>query len=1051
MKGRLVPAYLLRPSCRSCLGSSFVDPHLTRISCQPRRCFGRCHSVVKRHRIGLDILEEYYRLSSSSEVLSATPPLKSKTPGFWISFLNEKFLRKYPGRHFGRSLTRNSFMWNMKLSYLLLHARSILKTNLLAHLGFKLNNWSVVFTLFSRLLDAAEGLKEVSPNPKSGVVDFWASSVGLSLDQLTDQRFQSFPRLSTQNPNSAPFSGLTNLDALTRTPFAQYHYATLMAEVWKSLGEIVLTAADAPPNESKLAMSCVYRILARLHHSGVISERVYKYTAADVHQTTFRPPGMHLLFTHIMDVLSDAAWLAHENEAAAEAAVTGQDSPFLPVKIGIKELGHEIWIEFILWCCVEHGHIKEGAWLIDQMKSRVGDMAWKFQSWEPLLRDQELLFNLKIDREVSWNLSGLSDIAAVPRTQSNPAPFLGMGRRTVSAEVVLALLDNVSNEVYVSPGRGMRSISLLSHLNGLKFAILPTMDEPKLLPTTKATNWLATRVIESGGLNPNADPQTFDDFLRVTTCLIPPWSITLGAAEGSLAQLRPSQLYDGTSAFVGLMEHNLRCFCSHQLLRGASNMFAMLQDVFDSSKILRIDEFFSAHMEYPSASVSTEYHGSLPSLKLFESSNPQISNVTLAKLLDLITASRTFEFGEWLLFSDDIDGPAVPASAYGDQALAPSILRFAAATKNITLGESVFQSLTPPLSGNTIRTLCIYHITMHEWDMVASLLAYIRDYRLKSWTHSSIATLAAEIVRLEHRFQQQQSSKQSRAAASNTKRNISQAKEILRRILTGEFHEIPHRIRPSNHQVEAVLAFHRLFSDMSSPSLREVASHVPLTPVSFKTRDVYIPTPSFHLILAADVEARGSSSGQRLYKRFCASLNSPALRAIQEAGRQRPSAQPSQNPGKGEPNYDSGYARHLHNKMVFPNINTVKIIARAAREEYDQACAATRAQSVEAKHATTEMVAETEMDGIPPTPQPQHDSGFGSATSPAAQSAKAETTLFFCIQRFELMGMSEFEIIHEVGAAVYQKYRELWGKRKRRLRRRKRTRHKSRRRYRPRY
>jgi hypothetical protein len=102
-------------------------------------------------------------------------------------------------------------------------------------------------------------------------------------------------------------------------------------------------------------MSCVFRTLARLHHAGMISDRVYQYPKPDASQIVFRPPALHFLSSSIMSVLSDAAWHEHETAVAAAAADAGEPSPFIPYTPGIRELGPEIWLELILWCCVEHG------------------------------------------------------------------------------------------------------------------------------------------------------------------------------------------------------------------------------------------------------------------------------------------------------------------------------------------------------------------------------------------------------------------------------------------------------------------------------------------------------------------------------------------------------------------------------------------------------------------------------------------------------------------------------------------------------------------------
>ncbi|KKK16300.1 hypothetical protein ARAM_001776 [Aspergillus rambellii] len=1049
MKRCLSPAHLLLLDRRSFVRNPFATlpprrpfgyssrtRHLGRRPVQDRPSWNRRqfsvgiqHPVVDRQ-----LLEDFIRLKPKK---CPVPRSKEKNPEAWISLLD----RYLPPSLRGSSedtvtgpvheppseMTRKSFMQTLDLANLLFSARLSADLDLLAHLGFKLNNWPAVYALLSRLLDAADTLKELSLPLQCGVIEDWSSSSGLSLDQLTDQRLSSSPQLTRQSSKIALVPGLTTLDAFTERPFAQDHSKSCMAEVWQSLGSIVLSAADASPNESKLAMSYVYRILARLHHSGIVSDRVYKYTSPDAHQANFRPPGMHLLSTHIMNVLSDTAWLVHEAEVAAKAVAAGEDPPFLPVKMGIKELGHEIWLEFILWCCVEHGHIKEGVWLIDQLKTRTGQLVWKFQSWKPLLQNPEALRDTKIDREASWHHrpESVDHAPLLRKRNSPPATFNGLGKRTLSVEVAIALLDNLPNLVYLGLGfRGVHAGALLRSINSLQFAIAPTSNDV-LLPTTKATNWLTVRVIESGGLNPEADPQVFEDFLKATPCVVPPWSSGMCPVdEESLDRLCPSQLYDDTSALVGLIEYNLRFSSARRLCGDALNIFAMLQTVIDASKMQRINDFFSSRMDHPSASFPSSHIGSLDTLRPFDSSIPQVSNVTFAGLLDLITVSRAYAFGEWLLFSDDIDGPAIPPSAYKDQALAPSIIRFAAATKNNALCESVVESLSQPISSNTLRALLNFRIAMHQWDLVAPMLEYLRDYRSKSWGHSNVAALAAEIIRLDHTIQQQQSSDLASMATDATKANLEQATDILRRTLTGEFNELSHRTTP-RFQERSLSAFQRLFLSLPasiSPSLREITQSTSLPSVTKRITTPrnaalpYIPSPAFHLILSAVVDTQGSAAGKRLWDRWCLDIKSPTLRRLHEGGIPRFYLHHERNRAKGDPHFDPVYFKQVQKKAVIPNPNTVRIIAQAAVREYTE--------SENARLQMTQTFSSTSAAAISPSSQ-------GKRTN-----NPAEQILEFCIQKFDAFGLRRREINREVGGLVYKKQREgvkKWKKKKQQM------------------
>ncbi|KAL4945070.1 hypothetical protein BDV06DRAFT_185937 [Aspergillus oleicola] len=1034
MTTRQATARLLCLHRRSSLRPSFAAVSLPAASRSGRRTkWSSQYSIdAKRPSIDTEFLKNLIKLPKR-----VVPEWQGKKVKPWISAL-ETFLARSPGDTTAHStdeglspIASKSFANAVALAHHLNLARTELNRDLLVHLGFKLHDWSKVYDTLSKLLDAVDALEEASPH-RCGAIEDWTRSLQLSLDELTDQDLNSPP----QPPRNSPIYGLASLDASTYKPLARDYQMLLMAEVWKSLGTIAIYAVDTSPAKSKLAMTVVYRILARLHHSGQISDRVYKYSTPDSYQATFRPPGMHLLYSNIMDVLSDTAWLVHEADIAAKAAAAGQDAPFLPAKIDIKELGHEIWLEFILWCCVEHGHINEGIWLINLLKGR---KSWGFQSWEPLLQDEEALRNTKLHREISTWPSRDSANATPPALKRTdpPQPFHGLGKGAISTEVVAAFLDNLPNLVYMGMrSGGIQAADLFSRINDLKFAIAPSPElsesEPKFLPTAKSTNWLATRVLETGGLTPEADPQMFDEFLKLIPHVVPPWSNSMPPVEEHiLASLPSSQLYDETTAFTGMMEYNLRNHSSKRFCGSALNLFATLQEVMDTCKIRRVDEFFSTLAEDGSATLP--FHESDGSgMTASDSSIPQLSNVTIAHLFDLLTTSRAFAFGEWLLVSDDVDGPTVPASAFGDQSLAPSLLRFAAATKNKIIGDTVLRALTPPISLNTLRSLLNYRILMHQWEHVIPTLTHVRDNYVKSWSHSNIAAITAEIIRLEHALLQLPPSDEFSPTVYEMEKDLSEAKKVLYRILFGEFDETPWRSRGNTRfQAHTLISFTRLFRQLPSTSLHEIADsvqeseHVPMYRLPF------IPSTCFHLILAATVETHGILAAKNLYKRFCVSYGSPEFSRLVAGGLTRFYRKAERDFERGDPNFDAQYLHHLQKKMVFPNPNTVRILTQAAVREYEAALAAmgagTQPES-ESYPPGPEALADY-LDDQPALQDPEFASDVeplsdppSPSLSPTERLSEAGKTLVFCIRRFQVFRMSDTEISREVGEEFYSNY-----------------------------
>ncbi len=68
--------------------------------------------------------------------------------------------------------------------------------------------------------------------------------------------------------------------------------------------------------------------------------------------------------------------------------------------------------------------------------------------------------------------------------------------------------------------------------------------------------------------------------------------------------------------------------------------------------------------------------------------------IDLLPLLDMVTSAKLFGMGDWLLFSDDIDGPVLPSTTWGQPSVAAAVARYAAAKRNMVLLDRVFSIYT---------------------------------------------------------------------------------------------------------------------------------------------------------------------------------------------------------------------------------------------------------------------------------------------------------------------------------------------------------------------
>ncbi|OJJ51477.1 hypothetical protein ASPZODRAFT_127556 [Penicilliopsis zonata CBS 506.65] len=865
---------------------------------------------------------------------------------------------------------------SLKLCTVLSKARASDNVNPIVDLGLKHNRWDAAHSLLSMLIDSAEALGHTSTPARPLSNLDWGLSTGKSLDALTSSNTPMTTLPLAPDARSTAFRhSLNTSTARSRTDNLSQR---CMAEVWRGLGLIILEAADSPSNTSDLAMSHVFHLLARLHHSGSISEKVYKYTRPDDGVTLYRPPSMHFLSTHIMNVLTDAAWRVHEADMVAEAAAAGKESPYLPLNhwnIGIRKLGPEIWFELVLWCCVEHGHVMEGIWLLEQMKARTGHLAWGVKSWIPFLGNLKAVKETNVDIQEFWSDS--NDDHSLTRSRKESTAFHGLAKRTISQEVVESLMDGLVNQVYLGVGpSGLSPSALLQNIDRLRF-IINQESCTDLGSTTRTSNRLTIRILESECIDPAVDPSSLEKLLKSHNNVRPPWDDQVSTLKEELSNITQTQLYDETFAFPGLIEYNIRCYVFLCQIGGAFDSFTWVQQIADSNKSQRILQFFEKFEQLDAKDLTSLDLGPPETGHIYGSPIPGLSNVTLAMLLDLATASRAYEFGNWLLFSDDVDGPPISPIQYGDQAIAPSILRFASATKNTTLCNQVTQSLSPPLSSNTLKAILNARISTGNLQLATDMLKYLRDYKLRSWGHSNVTTLAAALLRMNHNGAENQID-----AGKNEQgeESLAQAKDLFLGLFNGKF-DSPTNLPIRDFHRKALYSLHQVLKSIPG-ILQDLAPQVTLqyNPEFARRTLVHIPAEAFNTLLAAVVDVSGSAAGRQLWKRWCVEPASLSASRLREGGITNLYRAHERNFRRGDPHFDPVRFAQQRGKIAIPDLNTVRIITQAAIRESEESQA----------HA-------------------------GSEPSSTSTTTDPDVVLGFCLGKFRRFQLSDDQIEREMG------------------------------------
>ncbi|OQE28422.1 hypothetical protein PENSTE_c003G06061 [Penicillium steckii] len=983
-------------------------------------------------------LEEYKLVCNYTDLAESPISLKNRNPNAWVPFLISclKPPQKKQKAATQTGKTKKTLFQHVDnlnrghalMSHLWL-AKSFRGMNLLVHMGFKLGQWSTVHTLLNELIDTYEVLAPYIKLKNTAADLEWSlKGSNLSLDDIS-----YYPLSAAQVAQIKMPASHLDLNLTTRRPAVESFADRLLSSVLLHLGTLVLAAADRSPNDRQLAMSCVFRTLARLHHLGLISDNVYQYHPADPDQIAFRPPGLNLLSSHIMTVLSDAAWLEHESTLANSATEAGEDPPFLPFNVGFRELGPEIWLELILWCCVEHGFSKQGALLLREMETRTDDRAWKVASWEPLVRALDTVRQTDISTEESWRNPESHSPPLVYKGRKRP-PFNGLGRRTISTQVVATLREMLFNKSFVSVGTtGMSAEESLmlssSAQNLLESNTKQTEEEPRL--TNRSTNWNFNRMLNSGGIFPENDPLAFAKLLQSTQHVVPPWGGEPIPTDERLNEITKAQIYDETAAMSGLIQQSIRLSARNKQAGSAFSGYEWLQKVVDASKSYHIRAFLEKFDQYSSPNAAF-FESRQPDPSMAQSSLPHIQNVVMADLLDLVTGCRAFDFGNWLLFNDDIDGPAISQSSYGDQAIAPSILRFAAATQNKELSDLVVSSLGTPLTTNTLKAVLSLQISLESWDRVVFTLAFLRDYRAKSWGFNNITTLAAKIITLDASIQRKLAS--GLQSPEKEQESLAKATDILTRLFQGEFSTSPSQSkRVSDFQRLVLRRLWTSFEVVPGP-IYDILKNAGIARSLSRDRTLRIPTNSFQGLLSAVVDNYGSKAGKLLFDEWCLSEPTPAQMRTMSGGVVRMPMAPERKlyETSGKQDFNATWHEHARSKLVIPDLNTYRILAQAAYREYelDQA----QAQATQTRQKTSSVLPASSTRTSPlVSPRPfvksSHENQnqtqtqtliYKSESDPSIipPATEAEAILDFCVGKFLQEHMEEWAIELEIPGYV---------------------------------
>ena len=823
------------------------------------------------------------------------------------------------------------------LPQILIRARRAYNIDILSYLGLEKDRWRAVVWLVKQVIDRTSISGHALVSRADSLSFQWCFDV--------KENQQSWEGLGNSGQPNQPWPSNANLDEITQQSVWLENHGPkpdkaavsleeetgmidttantglyilrkiAVGQIWRSLGTMILAAVGEQYPNKGVIMPHVLEMIAHLHHTGMISGAVYDYSPNLSDYSLKQPPTLRVLSSRILTALSDAVWQAHELQVKEAKKATGAQYIFLGHEIpGARyrvrgvELGTEVWLELVLWSCLHGGWVEDGFAILHAIYgASKRKRAWNLLSW------QDLFMKSKLEGQDYIDFSTLGTRIDVPLANVSKEE-LRKGRarveRTISTEVVLAYVDALVSAFRVGVGkRGIPAEVIVQNIILLKsYLDLNGMG-------LGAASWdaLVARFIESQGIDLEEDPGFVNHML---TGLSSVYGEELDQKNNRSLNWydseSPAYVFDGTAAVLGFYHRALRAFIARGDVEGSFRIFVRLQDYTDRNKRKAIKEFvnkgpsgffdqwnYLPHTLAPRES-SRILGGNLGNSNIatylntdFPAFFPKIPNPLLGSLLDLITISKTLDFGSYLISSQDIDGPSIPQSAYSDSSLAGPLIRFATATQDHDLLIRIVAALRSShsterndedsrnenelLPEEVIRTFLENQIRNRKWEAVESLLGHISDARDLYWTNTELAHLAREILLHgskiatvlqfsdEHTVKIKSSDDLPQNAVG---RSLASVLQIFLDLAKGQWGR-PKHVRSIHRYLEegSLLG---LLADLGpdwAALVRDLRRFKP-------SQRLRLPAQLFHAVLEGVVGGHGAMAGMNLVKKWCSEFES---------------------------------------------------------------------------------------------------------------------------------------------------------------------------------
>ncbi|KAL8795138.1 MAG: hypothetical protein Q9182_007563 [Xanthomendoza sp. 2 TL-2023] len=738
--------------------------------------------------------------------------------------------------------------------------------SLLTYLAVKHDRLDAVVWLVDAMLkEHAKGL-----DARDTVAELPVVSQGQSLPSLED-----LTRRAGKTADTLEVKRSSGLDLNTLTGLVERSASReCLGEIWRSVGSMILEAADyeLASVKARSIMACVLRILANLHNVGAVPLSIYTQNSAADPSVFQRPPTLYFWSLRMITDLADACFYSMSPRPSSDPTVaftlqntndtSGNGSPEIALADIMPEVEPQLWLDLVLWCCVDGGWITEAAELVHEMwtKSTEGRQ-YAVIDWHTL-REQtapKLPWTTRLRLAIKGSRIRDFEAGASLGIHDERPSLLKPPERTVSSEVIAALVDALVNTTSSQPNiAGNKPSNVEKYISICKMML----DREELGPGSNSWNSIILRMYETLSSDPNVLETSILERVIGWSSLALPGQDSANSkyhfgSTGSIYVAEPSALV------LGLLHRLLLEFALAGDFPAAVRIFKRLQEDMHANRTSNFEKFkIMLAPELPQDDAKAE----LRSTKQLEAPGPnlQLAPIILAPFLELITDAKDFDLGRWLLYSDELDGCTITPNMFTEAVLQPALIRFASAADDEHLLDCVTRQLKTPLSEGVLRALLHHQIHRGYWQGVNEIFELFRDVDGLAWDATDVMVLAGAVLRLE----------KSRPKGSPRKSDALWPGALLQRLMRGQYNtaQDPSKARDFS-QTRMLNQLARVIASVPSELSRNLTPFCG-TRYNQLSASCDVPPRAFNALLSSVAEALGISEGRQLCERWCLLGNS---------------------------------------------------------------------------------------------------------------------------------------------------------------------------------